>query len=93
MEQIGKADEDIENKRRRLIFRSGHRGIKEMDLVMGSFAAAHVPDFTVAELGEYDELLCNSDPDLYNWVSLKEDAPDNVAGMGVFQKLLVHRLV
>lgn len=93
MEVVGKADENIENKRRRLIFRSAHRGIKEMDLIMGGFANAHVPDFTESELAEYDALLCNNDPDLYNWITEKEPAPDDVAAMGVFKKLLAFELV
>ena len=93
MEVVGKPDELIENKRRRLIFRSAHRGIKEMDLIMGGFANAHVPDFTDDELAEYDALLCNNDPDLYNWITKKEPAPDDIAAMGVFQKLLAFELV
>ncbi len=93
MEAVGSADENVENKRRRLIFRSAHRGIKEMDLIMGSFALANVPDFTNEELAEYDQLLCNNDPDLYNWITQKEPTPDDVADMGVFQKLLAHRVV
>ncbi len=93
MEAVGDENEDLENKRRRLIFRSAHRGIKEMDLIMGSFATAHVPNFSTAELAEYDQLLCNNDPDLYNWVTKKEQAPDDIANMSVFRKLLVHRVV
>ena len=93
MEAVGREDEAIENKRRRLIFRSAHRGIKEMDLIMGGFARAHVPDFTEDELCEYDTLLCNNDPDLYNWITKKEPAPKELAEMSVFVKLLAHRLV
>ena len=88
MEPAGKPDETIENKRKRLIFRSDHRGTKEMDLILGSFARQFVPKFTEAELIEYDELLCNNDPDLYNWIIGKEDAPEEVASMSAFQKLL-----
>ncbi len=93
MEVVGDKEETIENKRRRLIFRSMHRGTKEMDLIMGSFARANVPNFTDDELAEYDQLLCNNDPDLYNWITRKEPAPDEVANMSVFQKLLAHRVV
>ncbi len=93
MEQVGRSDENIENKRKRLVFRSSHRGIKEMDLIMGSFAVQNVPNFTVEELAEYDELLCNNDPDLYNWLSRKETPPAEVASMSVFAKLLEHKFV
>ena len=86
MSQIKK--QNIENKRKKLIFRSGHRGTKEMDLIMESFALAHVPQFSEAELADYEALLNESDPDLYNWITLKENAPPQIAELGVFQKLL-----
>ncbi len=92
METIGKKSETIENKRKRLIFRSAHRGIKEMDLIMGSFAVQNVGDFTAEELAEYDELLCHNDPDLYNWITKKEGIPAKILSMSVFDKLLKHRL-
>lgn len=82
--------EELENKRKRLIFRSGHRGTKEMDLIMGSFAAAHVPAFTEAELEEYERLLTNNDPDLYNWITGQEAVPANIDG-DLFQKLKAHK--
>ena len=88
MEPVGKKDETIENKRRRLIFRSGHRGTKEMDLILGSFAAQNVPNFSEEELAAYDLLLTNNDPDLYNWITEKETAPEPLASCSVFQKLL-----
>lgn len=93
IEPSGVAGELIENKRKRLIFRSYHRGTKEMDLVLGSFASAHVLGFTAEELSEYDSLLCENDPDLYNWITNKEDAPEDVSVLSVFQKLMNHRLV
>lgn len=93
MEPAGKDDETIENKRRRLIFRSDHRGTKEMDVIMGRFARAHVPGFNEEELAQFDALLCNNDPDLYNWITQKEAAPDDIASMGVFQKLLSFEVV
>jgi antitoxin CptB len=85
-------NETIENKRKRLIFRSEHRGTKEMDLIMGSFARKYVPEFSEGELAQYEELLLNNDPDLYNWLTLKEEPPANVRS-DVFDKLMAHKLV
>ncbi len=34
--------EDIEVRRRRAVWRAGHRGTKELDLLVGRFAAAHL---------------------------------------------------
>jgi len=84
-------NETTENKRKRLIFRSDHRGIKEMDLILGSFARKNVPDFTEDELAQFDDLLKENDPDLYNWITGKEPPPANVVN-GVFEKLQKHKL-
>ena len=83
-------NETIENKRKRLIFRSEHRGTKEMDLVMGSFAKKFIPEFSEEELALYDEFLNESDPDLYNWITGIETFPANKMN-SVYEKLLSHK--
>lgn len=85
-------NETTENKRKRLIFRSEHRGTKEMDLIMGSFARKNVPGMNEKELAQYDEILKENDPNLYNWLTGKEDAPANVINE-VFEKLKAHKFV
>lgn len=82
-------NETTENKRKRLIFRSGHRGTKEMDLLMGSFALQYVPEMSEDDLTIYDAILEENDPDLYNWITGKEDAPANLQS-SLFEKLKNH---
>jgi antitoxin CptB len=84
-------DENLNNKRKRLIFRSQHRGTKEMDLIMGSFALAHVPSFSQSELAAYEALLTQNDPDLYNWITGVEPVPANIES-DVFARLRAHKL-
>ena len=84
--------ENIENKRKRLIFRSMHRGTKEMDLILGSFARTHVPGFSEDDLAIYDQLLECADPDLYNWITGVEVVPANMMN-GVMEKLLIHKIL
>lgn len=62
----------LENRRKRLIFRSWHRGTREMDILMGSFADRHVPDMDEAALAAYEDLLNEPDPDLYDWYTGKQ---------------------
>lgn len=81
---------DIETERKRLIFRSWHRGTREMDLLLGSFADRYIPEFSGIQLSQYDEILQCSDPDLYNWISGVEPAPANFINP-VFDLLLAHR--
>ncbi len=80
-------DNTLENTRKKLIFRSWHRGTREIDLLLGRFADAHLPGFDAGELQQYEELLINSDPDLYNWITGKESPPANING-DVLQKLI-----
>ena len=82
---------NLEDRKKRLIFRSEHRGTKEMDLLLGSFARKYVPGFDEAQVGEYEDLLINNDPDLYNWITGKEDAPDEVKAMAVFSLIDGHQ--
>jgi antitoxin CptB len=70
--------DDIGIRRKRLIYRSWHRGTREMDLILGRFADAHINEFTAEELDRYEEILTYSDPDLYNWVSGREAVPANL---------------
>jgi len=81
--------EDVDNRRKRLIFRSWHRGTREMDLIMGTFAESHVPDMSEAALDLYEELLHTPDPDVYDWVSGQKPVPANVNN-SVIEKLLKH---
>lgn len=82
-------DENIENRRKRLIFRSWHRGTREMDLIMGTFADAQVPGMAADELDLYEEILHTPDPDVYDWLTGRTPVPANLMNP-VLQKLLDH---
>ena len=84
--------ETQEDKRKRLQFRSWHRGTRELDLIMGTFADRVLPDLTEGELDLYDQILTHPDPDLYNWITGVEDVPANFQN-SVMERLLRHRVV
>jgi len=86
------AEDNISIKRKKLIFRSWHRGTREMDLLLGRFAEAHIPGFAEAQLEAYDSFLANSDPDIYNWITGQEAVPANIVS-DVFDKLKAHTLL
>ena len=68
-------NEELEARRRKLKFRAWHRGTREMDLLMGSFADRHVHNFDSMSLDQFEQLLSCNDPDLYNWFSGQETPP------------------
>ncbi len=53
--------------RRKLSFRSWHRGTREMDLLMGNFADFVLLDMNEDDLTQYARMLEENDPDLYDY--------------------------
>ena len=52
-----RSSEGLSERQRKLLFRSWHRGIREMDLMMGGFADASIAAMTDGELDELERLL------------------------------------
>jgi antitoxin CptB len=63
-----RSSEGLDPRRRRVLFRSWHRGIREMDLIMGRFSDAHIADLTEAELDEYERLMELRDQEVLSWI-------------------------
>jgi antitoxin CptB len=59
----------LDTRRKRLLFRSWHRGIKEADLLLGSFAERHLAGFTPEQVDRYEVLLGADDSDLLAWIA------------------------
>jgi antitoxin CptB len=81
-----KSSSGLDTRRRRLLFRSWHRGIREMDLIMGRFADAWLERLSGDELDQYEQLIQVPDPDLYAWVS-GEAAVPSLHDTPVFRRL------
>ena len=70
--------ETVENWRKRLTFRAWHRGTREMDLLMGSFAEQYINRFEAEDLTVFEEILMNNDPDVYDWISARKKPPQEL---------------
>ncbi len=66
---------------KRLFVRATHRGIKEMDLILGGWAERNLSAADDATLDAFEVVLAESDHDLYRWVSGQADAPPELAPM------------
>ena len=64
-----RSSEGLDARRRRLLFRSWHRGTREADLIMGRFADVHIGAFNDAELDQYEHLLGALETDLLAWLT------------------------
>ena len=67
--------DEVETRRKRLLYQSAHRGTKESDLLLGAFAEAHLGAFTSAQLDRYEALLEENDRDIFDWVSKRSTPP------------------
>ena len=52
----------------RLIYRSWHRGTKELDLILGNFISENIDVMPDDEIREFEALLNSEDPDIYKWI-------------------------
>lgn len=66
----------LDERRKKLLFRSWHRGMREMDFVLGTFANATIADMSEDEMGELELLMQLPDPEMYKWLSGSVDVPD-----------------
>lgn len=62
--------------KKRLYYQSQHRGIKEMDVLLGGFAERHLAHMNDTELQQFEELLDFPDQELYGWIFEKEPLPE-----------------
>ena len=62
-------------RRKRLLFRSWHRGTRESDLILGRFADAHLAGFDEAQLDRYEAFLDCADADIFDWVAGRAEPP------------------
>ena len=67
---------DLDLRRRRCLFRAGHRGTKEMDWLLGKYAAARLPEVDAEGMALWEDLVLIPDPQLYSWIMGAEVAPD-----------------
>ena len=59
----------LDDRRRRILFRSWHRGTREMDLIMGRFADARIDQLSEVQLDQYEALIELLDGDLFDWLT------------------------
>lgn len=68
---------DLDPRRRKILFRAWHRGMRETDLIMGRFADAEIGGLSEAELDEFERLIEALDRDLLSWITGEAQVPEN----------------
>ena len=63
-------------RRKKILYRSWHRGCKETDLLLGGFVQAHMDSFNEADLLALEALIEQDDWNIYAWIIGREEAPE-----------------
>ena len=53
--------------KKQIIYRSTHRGSKEMDLLLGNFVKRYIDSFNEEELKELNKIICLEDEVIHKW--------------------------
>lgn len=65
---MNNSTDTFELRRKRLLWRACHRGIREMDLLMGGFAQSRLAGMSGAELDEFEAMIELPDQEMLSWI-------------------------
>ena len=65
-------------RRKKLLWRANHRGMKELDLVIGSFARDNINSLDDKGLDDLETILGIADPVMLDMVNRKTAVPDEL---------------
>ncbi|MEQ8226664.1 MAG: succinate dehydrogenase assembly factor 2 [Rhodospirillales bacterium] len=65
----------MDARRKRILFRAQHCGMKENDIILGGFAEARIESLSDDDLDAFEALMEQPDNDVYYWVSGREAPP------------------
>src|ERR1700739_1436732 len=71
------SSDGIDERRRKLLFRAWRRGVREMDLIVGRFADAHIDKFDEPALEDFERLIEVPNAELYAWIVGHAAVPAN----------------
>jgi len=72
-----RSSEGLDVRRRKLLFRAWRRGVREIDLIVGRFADAHIGTLDESALDDFAALIEVPNAALYAWVTGAETIPQN----------------
>jgi antitoxin CptB len=76
----------LDERRRRTLFRSWHRGMREMDILYGKFADSQIAKLSDADLDQFEHLMDLPDRDVLMFLTGEADTPAEY-NTGLFHKL------
>lgn len=75
MSGSGRSSAGLDRRRRRVLFRAWHRGMRETDLLLGRFADAEIADLCASDLDDLEALVEAPDGELLQWITGERPVP------------------
>ena len=76
----------LDERRKKILYRAWHRGMREMDFILGTFANETLAELDDSELNDFEELMSLPDPDTFKWLSGRSEIPVN------WDRPIIHRI-
>jgi antitoxin CptB len=73
--QISMNDTEKETRIKRMKYRANHRGIKEMDIILGRFADTQLEALEPEQVDQFELLMSEHDRDLLTWFTGEIEFP------------------
>ena len=90
MTGITRTSADLDPRRKRILFRAWHRGVREMDLVFGQFADNELAGLAEGDLDELETIMAEEDNDLVKWVVGEWPVPERYR-TPLFERIISYR--
>ncbi|QED23851.1 Putative TPR-containing mitochondrial assembly factor-like protein [Candidatus Deianiraea vastatrix] len=84
----------MDDKVKKLIYQSSHRGCKETDFLLTNFAQENCINMSERELKVYEEFLSENDWDIYNWIVTNSNYEERYSFIirGIYNNINVQKL-
>ena len=66
------------NEKKKLLYRSTHRGCKEMDILLGNFAKEYLFSLSDDELKQYKRIVDMDDELIYKYFKMDDMVPEDI---------------
>lgn len=80
----------MENLKKEICFRGSRRGIKELDVIFGTFIDSYLNELSETEMQELRDLLLESDLDLFEWFGKDNPEIPPRVQTPLFDKIYAH---
>ena len=84
------SNDELELRRKKALFRAQRRGFRELDLIFGAFADAHLPRLCAQDLSRFEELLDVPDWEIFDWIMGSTPVPARY-DTSVFARLCAYK--